>query len=77
MYESTAPSKKLSGQVKNDDAAATVPMGPTTPNHAIDDHVNIIGRVAFAGNHRVVSVTDRASPKRENAVRYSLLIATM
>jgi len=69
-----APSKKLSGQVKSDDAAATVPMGPTTPNHAADDHVHVI---AFAGNHRVVSVTDRASPKRENPVRYSLLIATM
>ena len=77
MDWSAAPSKKLSGQVKSDDAAATVPMVPTTSNHAADDHVHVIGRVAFAGNHRVVSVTDRASPKRENTVLYSLLIATM
>jgi hypothetical protein len=50
-------------------------MGPTTPNDAADDHVHIIGGVAFAGNHRVVSETDWASPKCENAVLYSLLIA--
>ena len=75
--EFAAPSKKLSGQVKSDDAAATVPMGPTTSNHAADDHVHVIGRVALAGNHRVVSVTDRASTKRENAVLYSSLIAIM
>ena len=77
MYESTAPSKKLSGQVKSDDAAGTVPMSPTASNHAADDHVHVIGRVALAGNHRVVSVTDRASTKRENAVLYSSLIAIM
>ena len=75
--EFAAPSKKVSGQIKSDDAAATVPIGPTTSNHAADDHVDVIGRVAFAGNHRAATITDRTSPKRENAVPYSLLIATM
>jgi hypothetical protein len=72
-----APSKKLSGQVKSNDAAAAVPMGPATSNHAANDHVHVIGRVAFAGNHRAAPVTDRTTPKRENAVPYSLLITSM
>jgi hypothetical protein len=53
-----------------------VPMGLTTSNHAADDHVHLIGRVAFAGNHPATTITDGASTKRENAVPYSLLIAT-
>jgi hypothetical protein len=77
MYGADAPSKKIPRQVKSDDAAATVSIGPTTSNHTTEDKVGVIGRITFAGNHRATPVTDRASPKRENAVPYSLLITIM
>ena len=61
MYGLAAPTKNLSGKVKSHDAAATIPIRPTTSDHAADDHIDVIGWVPFAGNHRVAAIADRAA----------------
>jgi len=63
-----APSKKLAGQVKSDDAAATITISSATSPYAANEQADVIGRIALAGNHRAAPITDGSSPKRENAV---------
>ncbi len=75
MYRTVTPAKKLSGEMKRDDAAATIMISPTTSDDAFGHKKDVICAVPLADNHRIAAVTDRPSPKGKNAAFYSLLTA--
>ncbi len=75
MYWIAAPAKKISGEMKSDDTAATVLIRSATSDSTFDDKKNVIGGVSLTDDHCIAAITDRTSPKRENVVLYDLLIA--
>src|SRR5689334_14323739 len=61
--------------MKSCDGARAILEGLAAPDDPIDDHENIVGRVALADDCAAASVADRPAPYRKNGVLRAFLAA--
>ena len=75
MCQFVGPPKKLPGRMKSHDGARAILEGFAAPNHPINDHEDIVGRVSFADDCAVASVADRPASDRKNSALRAFLAA--
>src|SRR6185312_7044268 len=65
MFQFVGPAEKLAGGVKSNDRTRAILEGLATADDPVDDHEDIVGRIAFTDDGAVASISDRSTPNRK------------